>query len=607
MEKKRFLTQWWGRIITATLAIILVCCLWTLPAQAEDNGGVEGFVTRLYNICLDRDPDPSGFNAWVDQLKSGANTGAEVAYGFIFSNEFKSKNPCNTDYIASLYRCFLGREPDSAGMSAWLARIDAGDSRGTIFNGFVGSDEFTKICQSYGINRGNGDWSNSTFVLTGDCQICGAKNKTVSDFVTRLYNVCLDRNPDANGLNSWINTIINGQSGAQTAYGFIFSKEFKEKNLCNEDFVEYMYKAFFGRASDASGKAGWVNVLNNGGTKGHVFSGFTGSDEFKKLCAQYGISAGIEDYSAIDFKSSGTCVICEQSANTTTQNPETELPSTEPETQPQQPETELPSIEEYKQKYDYKLFIVNTYKTLYTGCSVFMYVKTDNPDPLGFAITWETESGYEFANKSEVLDDINPNVGSDITKVEGGYLLDFYFSEPRQYKAKLVEIKEGHYFDYGQDRAFGRYNPELYCSVDDVSMTITLEDSDEYFVSWMNNLVDTYTTPQMSPQEKFYAVCDGGFSNFIYEEVVMVNGEYERVTTVKNYGTPWQNHRIDSYLAPRYMVYIGELVGYDVQPFTTWELHAFVKTPDGDIYTICPPTETGDIGEVVPFDFSKFQ
>ena len=138
-------------------------------------------------------------------------------------------------------------------------------------------------------------------------------------------------------------------------------------------------------------------------------------------------------------------------------------------------------------------------------------------------------------------------------------------------------------------------------------MTITLEDSDEYFVSWMNNLVDTYTTPQMSPQEKFYAVCDGGFSDFIYEEVVMVNGEYERVTTVKNYGTPWQNHRIDSYLAPRYMVYIGELVGYDVQPFTTWELHAFVKTPDGDIYTICPPTETGDIGEVVPFDFSKFQ
>ena len=132
----------------AVMALILLCCIHVLPARAQENSGVEGFVTRLYNICLDRDPDPAGFNAWVNQLKSGANTGAEAAYGFVFSNEFKSKNPCNTDYIASLYRCFLGREPDSAGMSAWLARIEAGDSRGTIFNGFVGSDEFTKICQS---------------------------------------------------------------------------------------------------------------------------------------------------------------------------------------------------------------------------------------------------------------------------------------------------------------------------------------------------------------------------------------------------------------------------------------------------------------------------
>ena len=96
------------------------------PGAGPGNTGVEGFVTRLYNICLDRDPDPAGFNAWVNQLKSGANTGAEAAYGFVFSNEFKSKNPCNTDYIASLYRCFLGREPDSAGMSAWLAASKPG-------------------------------------------------------------------------------------------------------------------------------------------------------------------------------------------------------------------------------------------------------------------------------------------------------------------------------------------------------------------------------------------------------------------------------------------------------------------------------------------------
>ena len=31
-------------------------------AYAAGNEGVEDFVTRLYNICLDRNPDPEGFN-----------------------------------------------------------------------------------------------------------------------------------------------------------------------------------------------------------------------------------------------------------------------------------------------------------------------------------------------------------------------------------------------------------------------------------------------------------------------------------------------------------------------------------------------------------------
>ena len=69
---------------------------------AEDHK--EQFVTRLYNVCLNREPDEGGLNDWVNKLSSGAATGASVAYGFVFSAEFKNYNYCNADYVKQLHR-----------------------------------------------------------------------------------------------------------------------------------------------------------------------------------------------------------------------------------------------------------------------------------------------------------------------------------------------------------------------------------------------------------------------------------------------------------------------------------------------------------------------
>ena len=79
----------------------------------------------------------------------------------------------------------------------------------------------------------------------------------VKEFVTRLYDICLDRKPDAQGLADWSGQLKNSQAtGVSVAYGFIFSAELQGKSLSNEDYIEIMYKAFFGRKSDAAGKAG---------------------------------------------------------------------------------------------------------------------------------------------------------------------------------------------------------------------------------------------------------------------------------------------------------------------------------------------------------------
>lgn len=259
-------------------------------ASVTDYNALKSFVTRMYNICLDREPDSSGLNTWVESLANKSKTGAEVAYGFVFSQEFQNKNLCNEDYVKALYRAFLGREYDVAGLASWINDLESGKTREEVFNGFSQSNEFKGLCSSYGIELGSPiSIPQYGTVPTGKCCVCG-RESGVTEFVNRMYNVCLDRNSDAEGLNTWTTCLWNhSKSGAEVAYGFIFSPEFQNRNMSNEDFVEYMYKAFFGRGSDPEGKSTWVGVLQSGQSREDVFRGFVGSQEFSSLCNKYGI------------------------------------------------------------------------------------------------------------------------------------------------------------------------------------------------------------------------------------------------------------------------------------------------------------------------------
>lgn len=253
---------------------------------------IEQFVTRLYQVCLNREPDDAGLNDWVNRLSSGQASGVEVSYGFVFSQEFQNYNYCNTDYVKQLYRAFMGREYDQGGLDDWVGRLGTGTTREEVFNGFSQSEEFNNLCTQYGITRGDGiAVPQYGTVPRGACTVCGATDG-VTAFVTRLYNICLDRNPDTDGLNDWTNGLWDHtKSGGSVAQGFIFSQEFKNKNLNDNDYVEYLYRAFFDRSADAGGKADWVSRMQTQGySREDVFNGFVGSEEFNNLCKKYGIT-----------------------------------------------------------------------------------------------------------------------------------------------------------------------------------------------------------------------------------------------------------------------------------------------------------------------------
>lgn len=271
----------WGFLLTLVMCFGIALSFGQ-RTLAQNDSGVTGFVERLYEQTLQREADADGLNSWVNVLTSGKESGAKVAQGFIDSNEFKSRNLSDEDYITILYRTFFDREPDTAGLNAWIAVLNDGLSRLHVFKGFAESDEFTKICNSYGIIRGNAE-------LTAPMD----QNEGVTKFIVRCYRLCLGREADEGGLNSWCTQILSGANTAkEAAYGFVFSNEFQSKNLSNEDFVKTMYRVFMDREADSAGLSSWMNVLAQGQSRWNVFNGFADSLEFQDICSTYGVNSG---------------------------------------------------------------------------------------------------------------------------------------------------------------------------------------------------------------------------------------------------------------------------------------------------------------------------
>ena len=252
-------------------------------APVLTNQGVEGFVNRCYTAILGRNPDAVGKENWINALNNGTNCGAQVAYGFIFSQEYKNKNKTNTEFVTDLYTMFFGRKPDSAGLNNWLNQLNAGVmSREQVFASFAKSTEFKNICSSYGILQG--------------CYIPGystASQTQVNLFVYRLYNTCLGRNADIGGLENWSRNILAGNtSGYSAALGFFTSAEYKNLNKSNEEFIKDLYLVMMDRNADSAGLRNWVNQLTVY-SREEVIKMFCKSQEYRNICARYGINVGV--------------------------------------------------------------------------------------------------------------------------------------------------------------------------------------------------------------------------------------------------------------------------------------------------------------------------
>lgn len=244
----------------------------------DNNMQYKPFVTMLYKNLLGREYDVVGLRNWIANLATGAISGPQITALFYNSTEYVNSSSTNEQYITSLYNICLGRNPDSDGFNSWINCITKQyHSRDFVLAGFVNSQEYLKVCASYGVSQAS--YSPKTlYTLTKD-------TTKIATFVTDLYQNTLERTPDATGFADWNNRIINqNATGYDVAYGFVFSNEMNNRNLTNEQYVTVLYRAILGRDPESAGLSDWTNRLNSGTSRRDVFNGFIYSDEFRDVC-----------------------------------------------------------------------------------------------------------------------------------------------------------------------------------------------------------------------------------------------------------------------------------------------------------------------------------
>ena len=123
-------------------------------------GTMNQFVALLYQGALGRSPDAAGLASWEHYAGTlpaaaqaeGANglwdpavyNGApSISSGFINSTEFQSKygKLDNTQFITQLYANVLDRQPDAAGLTAWVTAMNGGTTKAQALVGFADSPE----------------------------------------------------------------------------------------------------------------------------------------------------------------------------------------------------------------------------------------------------------------------------------------------------------------------------------------------------------------------------------------------------------------------------------------------------------------------------------
>lgn len=277
--------------IVTFLAVIMILNLIIVGSNLktayalEITNPVETYVYNIYKNMLERIPDQTGFNYWVNKIKNGEISEREFLFKIINSSEFIRKQYDNNKYVTIMYTAILGRTPDSVGLQYWVNKLNNKQiTRSDVVNSFVQSLEFkSRIVVPI------------TIYINGD----------LGKFIERHYNYLLKRKPDEDGLKYWINHLKSKKiTPAQFILRVINSSEFQNNKYLIDEYIKIMYRAMYDREADTSGLNYWVGKLYDGYSRTYVFACFVNSAEFKNTVSKFGFTeTGTINLSSADYPS----------------------------------------------------------------------------------------------------------------------------------------------------------------------------------------------------------------------------------------------------------------------------------------------------------------
>jgi len=123
-----------------------------LPASMIKTRLLNDFVERLYSYVFGRPCDQAGRDAYVNAMINGDMTANDVVNNMLNSSEFASRNLSDEAFMTVIYQALLDRTPDASGLNNWVNALKTGTSRASVISYFESTDNWNGLCTFYGIN-----------------------------------------------------------------------------------------------------------------------------------------------------------------------------------------------------------------------------------------------------------------------------------------------------------------------------------------------------------------------------------------------------------------------------------------------------------------------
>ncbi|HWB10387.1 MAG TPA: DUF4214 domain-containing protein [Pirellulales bacterium] len=218
----------------------------TLHEQRLADGTVgtpnQNWVQEVYRDVFHRQAEMQGLDYWVGELTQGTSR-AEVAYQMVKVASFEE---FQRDAVAGLYEQYLGRAPDTAGLTYWAGYLYGGGTIEGLSQALVSSPEYWQA-------RGGG---------------------TVDGFLDALFRDALGRPIDQAALTYFGGLMAGGASAADVAEVVFTSDEYHRVR------VNELFEQFLDRPADPGAFAYFAGELDAGATDELVITQLISSDEY---------------------------------------------------------------------------------------------------------------------------------------------------------------------------------------------------------------------------------------------------------------------------------------------------------------------------------------